>query len=894
MIGQKLLQYYILEKLGEGGMGVVYKARDTHLNRFVAVKLLPPRQPADPERRRRFAQEARAASALNHPNIVTIHDINEADGIDFICMEYIQGKTLDNVIPRHGLPLNQALQYAVQIADALSRSHSAGIIHRDLKPSNVMVNDHGLVKILDFGVAKLTESVTQSEYEPTRSLVTHTEEGKVVGTPTYMSPEQVEGKSVDPRSDIFSFGSLLYEMLAGQAPFRRDNQAATMAAILREEPRPIAEVVPGLPREVERIVRSCLRKDPERRLQHMDDLKAMLFDVKEESESGVLDRVVPSPLPRPRRSWLYAALGIVGAIGVVWGGTLFWVRHPAPPVLMEKPLTAMSGWEQDPSVSADGKRVAYSWDGGKQDNFDIYIQVIGEEPPVRITFDPATDVSPAWSPNGDRIAFLRKKKDKIELMTVRTVGGGPDQEKKLEELSPESPYRDYPNRELTWTPDSKEVVFFDAPPGEDSGLFLIPVAGKREKRRLTTCPKTDLRDSDPAFSPDGKFLSFVRIPSYTLSHLYLLPVTRDWRPADKPKRIGLQLTERQFQLITQPSWTPDGRNIVFVAGGQKLFRMPASGDSPPEQLPFTYSDQVDISRTEPAVLVFHEMKKTSNIGRVELNGTHEAPPPEVFLESARHDTNPQFSPDGKRILFTSDRMDERFDIWVCNSDLSDLHRVTDLEAMETGSPRWFPDGRHAVFDSDKDGHYQIYDTDVDTEGATPRLLTHDEFENSSPSVSEDGKSIYYSSRKSGGMDVWRLPSDLSGPAVQVTHHGGFLPVEVGGNVYYQKFDRPVTEIWRVAVKGGDETLVVDSVDNRRFAVAKGGAGIYFVEAAYPDVPATLQYFDLATGRKRKCATLTGRFLSYDFGLTVSPDGRYALYSRTEYPKSNLMRVDGFR
>ena len=439
MIGQKLLQYYILEKLGEGGMGVVYKARDTHLNRFVAVKLLPPRQPADPERRRRFAQEARAASALNHPNIVTIHDINEADGIDFICMEYIQGKTLDNVIPRHGLPLNQTLQYAVQIADALSRSHSAGIIHRDLKPSNVMVNEHGLVKILDFGVAKLTESVTQSEYEPTRSLITHTEEGKVVGTPTYMSPEQVEGKSVDPRSDIFSFGSLLYEMLAGQAPFRRDSQAATMAAILREEPRPIAEVVPGLPREVERIVRYCLRKDPERRLQHMDDLKAMLFDVKEESESGVLDRVVPSPLPRSRRSWMYAALGIIGAIGVrVSGWNSVLRHHSAPPVLLEKPLTAMSGWERI-QASQRMKKVAYSWDGGKQDNFDIYIQLIGERTPVRITFDPATDVSPAWSPNGDRIAFLRKKKDKIELMTVLTVGGGPGQEKKLEDLSPSLP-----------------------------------------------------------------------------------------------------------------------------------------------------------------------------------------------------------------------------------------------------------------------------------------------------------------------------------------------------------------------------------------------------------------------------------------------------------------------
>ena len=249
---------------------------------------------------------------------------------------------------------------------------------------------------------------------------------------------------------------------------------------------------------------------------------------------------------------------------------------------------------------------------------------------------------------------------------------------------------------------------------------------------------------------------------------------------------------------------------------------------------------MDISRTEPAVLVFHEMKKTSNIGRVggELNGTHEAAPQEVFLESARHDTNPQFSPDGKRILFTSDRMDERFDIWVCNADQSDLHRVTDLDAMETGSPRWFPDGRHAVFDSDKDGHYQIYDIDVDTEGATPRQLTHDEFENSSPSVSEDGKRHLL--LRPGKAVAWTSGAchdcNLSAPPVQVTHHGGFLPVEAGGYVYYQKFDRPVTEIWRVPVKGGEETQVVDSVDNSRFAVTKDGAGIYFIEATDPVSP----------------------------------------------------------
>ena len=217
MIGKRLLHFDILEKLGEGGMGVVYKARDTHLDRLVAIKVLPAEKVADPERRRRFVQEAKAASALNHPNIVTIYDIGQTDGIDFIAMEYVEGKTLDALIPRKGLRLSLALKYAVQVAEALARAHGAGIIHRDLKPSNVMVDEHGLVKVLDFGLAKLTEAAAADAETATM----RTGQGVVLGTAAYMSPEQAEGKQIDSRSDVFGFGSMFYEMLTGQRAFRR-------------------------------------------------------------------------------------------------------------------------------------------------------------------------------------------------------------------------------------------------------------------------------------------------------------------------------------------------------------------------------------------------------------------------------------------------------------------------------------------------------------------------------------------------------------------------------------------------------------------------------------------------------------------------------------------------
>ena len=252
-IPQNISHYRILEKLGAGGMGVVWKARDTRLDRFVALKFLPAAKMSDPERKRRFVQEARAASALNHPNIITIYDIDQADGADFIAMEFLPGKALEQVIPRKGLRLNEALQYAIQVADALAAAHAAGIVHRDLKPGNVMVTENGCAKVLDFGLAKLIERGGVSELARTETLAEapKTEEGMVVGTVSYMSPEQAEGKKVDARTDIFSFGAMLYEMITGRRAFAGDSILSILSAILRDEPKPAAEIIRDLVRETE-------------------------------------------------------------------------------------------------------------------------------------------------------------------------------------------------------------------------------------------------------------------------------------------------------------------------------------------------------------------------------------------------------------------------------------------------------------------------------------------------------------------------------------------------------------------------------------------------------------------------------------------------------------------
>jgi serine/threonine protein kinase len=315
MSGNTILHYEILEKLGSGGMGEVFKAHDKRLNRHVAIKVLSAAKSGAPERRRRFLQEAQSASALNHPNIITIHDILDEGETQYLVMEYVSGKTLHAMIPSIGLRLAQVLQYASQMADALSVAHAAGIVHRDFKPANVMITSSGLVKILDFGLAKLTErresmngstaSVSAPGDRPgfgdqlTATQSPLTTEGSILGTVNYMSPEQAEGKVVDARSDIFSFGAVLYEMATGHRAFQGDSDISTITAVLRDEVKPIAEIAPEVPPELEQVITLCLVKQPGSRWQSMREVEMTLNALKRRADAGVLHKRFSMPLSAP-------------------------------------------------------------------------------------------------------------------------------------------------------------------------------------------------------------------------------------------------------------------------------------------------------------------------------------------------------------------------------------------------------------------------------------------------------------------------------------------------------------------------------------------------------------------------------------------------------------------
>jgi serine/threonine protein kinase/Tol biopolymer transport system component len=904
MIGQTLGHFEILEKLGEGGMGVVFKARDTHLDRLVAIKILPADKVADDDRRRRFAKEAKAASALNHPGIVTIHDITQHEGIDFIAMEFVPGQTLERVIPRHGLGLHETLDYGVQIADALAAAHAAGIVHRDLKPANLIVTEQRRIKVLDFGLAKLVDrpGLPPLDDAATASRPADlTDQGAIIGTVAYMAPEQAEGKTVDARTDIFSFGSVLYEMVTGQRAFQGDSPLSTLTAVLRDEPKPLGRIGEGLPRELERIITRCLRKDPERRWQSMADVKVALRELKEESDSGALAGSVAA-VPRKSRTWAAAAaLTFVVAAGAI--GALVWRdrdRGPAsPPVSFSAiPLTTYPGREQQASFSPDGNSVAFTWNGETEENWDIWVKLIGPGSPQRLTTDPAIDFSPAWSPDGRSIAFVRVRDNRTAVIIVPSRGGP---EREVLETSRSVGLILGLGQLLSWSADSRILVVGVPESAEAAGLTALDVA-TGETRRMTTPPPAGTVDSLPSVSPDGRMVAFVRRSGIFPGGLYVQALSAGFAAIGEPRGLGAE-----GLFYHGVAWSPDGRDVIASLGNADigLWRIPLRTPDQPVRL----SPSGDECR-QPAVamqqerLAFTRASADENLWRLALSAPgRSAGAPVSLIGSTRSELNAQLSADGTRIVFESMRSGAQ-ELWVADRDGRNALQLTSFNGRRGGTPAWSPDGQSIAFDLRKeDGRGDIYV--IPARGGAQVRITDHPADDLVPVWSRDGRSIYFGSTRTGAYQIWKV-SPQGGVPVRITQHRGTYAKESvdGRYLYYARIDSTsLPTLWRVPVSGGEEVQILrDLASYGNFAVARDG--IYF-ESSPPGSPlahvsmftpftrpeATIDFLSFSTGKVTGVIRLD-RHAGH--GLDVSHDGRMLLFAQMDSFTEDLMLVENFR
>jgi serine/threonine protein kinase/Tol biopolymer transport system component len=603
MIGKTLGHYKIVKKIGSGGMGVVYKARDLHLDRFVALKILPAEKVSDPDRKKRFVQEAKAASALNHPNIIHIYDISSDAGVDYIAMEYVEGKTLNEQIGHRGLPIKDTLKHSVQIADALAKAHSAGIIHRDLKPSNIMVNEDDTVKILDFGLAKLTEQVT-GEFASTATMEAGekpvTEKGIIVGTIAYLSPEQAEGKEVDPRSDIFSFGSVLYEMITGCRAFQGDSKLSTISAVLDKEPVPLS---PDIPHDLEKTIMRCLRKDPARRWQTMSDLKVALQDLKEESDSGKLSAATTAAPRRNRRTWLFAAAAL--ALVVAGAAIVWWLSHkPAAPAFRMKRLTFESGFVATPAISPDGKMLVYSSD--REGPLNLYVQQLEGGESIRLTRQEAPDLFPVFSPDGSKIVF-HSHRDGRGIYETGTLGGD---ERRIAD------WGSLPR----FSPDGSTIAYVVTPALVTMGkLYLIGAksGAPRPFQPAFSVSSVGPISSPPVWSPDGQYILFAgsRDGEPNSAGWWIAPVAGGDPARATPPALAEQSVIRfVFAWRCNYVYWSEGTTI----GGMSIYRVSISGPpwkvtGVPERITSPLGMQLATSISEDGRLAFGSWVPSINL-----------------------------------------------------------------------------------------------------------------------------------------------------------------------------------------------------------------------------------------------------------------------------------------
>lgn len=711
LTGKMIGRYEIISLAGEGGMGEVYLASDRQMNRKAALKLLPRHFTQSADRVARFGRESRAASALNHPNIVTIYEIGQDRGMHFIASEFIEGETLRKKINRGRMTVKEAVEIAIQIASALGAAHAGGIVHRDIKPENTMIRHDGYVKVLDFGLVKLTEA---GDSDPNHFFVDQsTQAGTILGTINYMSPEQALGQEVDSRSDIFSLGVVLYEMVTGQQPFKGSSAASTFDAILNKAPAPVTSSAPDVSLELERIINRALEKDREIRYQTVSDFRAELkklqkgLDSQATAAADALSRSKSELAAIDRsRGWKRAAVAflVVAAVALttfIIGKSLLGRRASDWLGAVASRITSSAGPEYFPSLSPDGKSLVYA--SPVSGNYDIYMKRIGSRKTTNLTEDSrAQDTQPAFSPDGKRIAFRRTAPAGGGIHVMTEAG---ESVKRLTDFG----------FNPAWSPDGKEIVCtensVDGPNRSHipSRLWVIS-ATTGESRNLVVGDAVQA-----AWSPNGKRIAYWGVND---------AVQRDiWTVAANGSN-PVQVTNDLF-IDWNPVWSPDGDYLYFISnrkGVMGLWRVEidqTSGrvKSEPEPVSIPSSDTKHISFSgDGRHLAYVQARYTENIERLNFDPVAEkviGKTPET-INSSGEITAPSISPDGQVLVCQS--VGVQPDIFSLKIGSSILNQVTNEDSNEM-IPVWAPDGKRIAYYSNKGGAYQIWTINPDGSGA---------------------------------------------------------------------------------------------------------------------------------------------------------------------------------
>jgi Tol biopolymer transport system component/serine/threonine protein kinase len=852
---RKLSHYEIREELSRGGMGIVYRALDVKLERDVALKILLPDLVKNEARKRRFIQEAKLASALKHPNIAVIYEIDDAADETFIAMELIEGSKLSDLLASERPSISRATAMAVEILEGLSSAHEKGIVHRDLKPANLMVTEDGHIKIIDFGLAKLVErvpSVNDADSDAQTKVKGDTQEGQILGTVAYMSPEQARGQTIDHRTDLFSFGIVFYEMLTGETPFQGSSAVETMSAIINQPAPPVSRSVKGpLAEALSRIVERCLEKDPEDRYQTAKDLLSEVRRVKRDSESGARVAGV-SPAPGRRRALGWAGLGLV-ALAVVVLSLLRLASGPAPLPRFTHPIqvTSALGVEDHPSWSRDGQTLAY--ESNQAGNWDIWVTQVGSGQHLNRTEDhEGADFNPSWSPDGREIAFISNRDDwgayvmspltgsprrvaalgrvspqwspdGTHLAYILPVAGGGWQAEVLSLASGESRRFPLPGSGnsrwgLTWSADRRFFAYVDGPSGRPqiTQLWLLRASGG-EAIPITA---GEWKDESPSWSKDGKYLYFVSNQGGAMD-LWRQEMGDGVATGEpEPLTTGIGMRTAFFSR--------DGTKLAYSRGRLvgNLWRVPIRADrlaiwSDAQQLTFDEAlvEHADVSPDGTRVVLSSDRAGNPDLWLMPAGGGEM----QQLTTEPTPDWLPRFSPDGSRIAFYANRSGNR-DLWVMPASGGQAKQITQNPAQDF-HPSWSSDGNSLVFHSVRDGNTDIYAIAVDGSGET--RLTDDPAPDEIPAISPDGAWIVFSRLGSAGWGVWRMPRE-GGEPVRLATVDSFPIWSRDGRAVYL-LNR--TDVWSVPAAGGEVRKLTDFSGKRGSMTGDGlatdGKYLYF-------------------------------------------------------------------